>query len=225
MKKMAVMISLLVGILVLFSTVEPCLSQCTSMNAPYLRTDFSGCRYRTSQIAGFDTTDVKITACRYHVNNQEAAWTIVTNNPLVDGQWYNFDTEVRRQILEFTMPSGPNIPCDPSKDPPAGYKGVVMGSGMNSGPFMLTPSRAGGGVWLGTWKGIWNPDGSTVSTYEAEGQGGLIEGMVLYVRGTNPPGAGTNCKCCPEGTVIPANAYGPSQFNGCLSWGRLNTSR
>ena len=214
MKKMSVMISLLVGILILVLTVEPCLSKW--MITPESTEEFTGCKYRTSQIVGTVATgDVKIYNCRYNVVNQHAFWKVAVNNPLVDGDWYNFDTEIRREIKEFTMPSGPNIACDPStKDPPTGYKGQVLGSGYTGAPFMLTPSGAEGGVWYGTWKMIYNPDGSQVQTAEAQGYGGLIEGMTLYSSITQPAGFASNCKCCPAGTVIPSNVYGPMPFNG-----------
>jgi hypothetical protein len=170
MKKMSVMISLLVGVLILVFTVEPCMSQA-------VKDEFSGYRVRTKQIQ----TDIRINACRYNVDNQEAWWTITVNNPLVDGTWYNWDTKLRGEIVEFTMPSGPNIPCDPSQDPPEGFKTVVMGQRIVFGPFSLIPDAAEGGVWEGTWKLQFFPDGDALHTAEANGHGGLLEGKSLHV--------------------------------------------
>ena len=123
MKKMSVIISLLVVVLVLFFAVEPCLSQA-------VKDEFLGYRFRTKQVQN----DIKIFACRYNVD-QEAWWTVKVDNPLVDGKWYNWDTKLRREIVEFTMPSGPNIPCDPSEDPPAGFTGVVRATVSSLAPF------------------------------------------------------------------------------------------
>ena len=216
MKKMSVMVSLLVGMMILVFTVEPCLSKW--MITPESTEEFTGCRYRTSVVTGTVASgDVKIYNCLYNVNNQHAYWKVAVGNPLVDGDWYNWNTEVRRAINEFTMPSGPNIACDPStKDPPEGYKGVVTGNGIISGPFMLTPTGAGGGVWYGTWKIIYNPDGSWVQTVEAQGYGGLIEGMTLYSSITQPAGFASNCKCCPAGTVVIPATANPVPFSGWI---------
>jgi hypothetical protein len=189
MKKMLVMISLLVGVLVLVFSVEPCLSQA-------LKEEFSGYRVRTKQVQ----PDVKIFACRNNVDNQEAWWTITVNNPLVDGKWYNWDTKLRRSIVEYTMPTGQNIPCDPSEDPPEGFKGVVNGDGIVFGPFTLVPDGAEGGIWTGMWKIQFYPDGSRLQTAEAKGQGGLLEGRSLHILTRSPAPVPTRCDCpiCPS---------------------------
>ena len=188
MKKMSVVISMLVFALILVFAAEPCLSQA-------VKDEFSGYRFRTKQVQ----LDIKNHACRQNVDNQEAWWTVMVNNPLVDGKWYNWDTKMRREIVEFTMSSVPNIPCDPSQDPPAGFTGVVLGAGIVFGPFSLIPDAAGGGVWEGTWKLQYLPDGDGLVTAEAKGHGGLLEGKSLHVVTKYPYPRPTRCACpsCP----------------------------
>jgi hypothetical protein len=200
MKKMLVMISLLVGVLILVFAAEPCLSQA-------LQEDFAGYRYRLgAQVAG----TVNTFACRQHIDGQIAKWQIVAGHPLVDGYWYNWDTKLRRSIVEFTMPTGPNIACEPSEDPPEGFKGVVYGVGIVFGPFTLLPTEAEGGIWEGVWKVQFNQDGDRFWTAEAKGHGGLLEGKSLHVSTRELVPIPTYC----PGTTPPAGVSGTACFDG-----------
>jgi hypothetical protein len=188
MKKMLVMISLLVGVLILVFAAEPCFSGA-------LKEDFSGYRYRLS---GAVPGTVRDFACQRHIDGQTAQWQVVVGNPLVDGNWYNYDTKCRYQIIEYTVTGSPNIPCDPSEDPPDNY-GVVTRADITFGPFTLTPGGAEGGIWEGTWKIQWDPDGNKFLTAEAKGIGGLLEGRTLHISTEIPAPMPKYCGCpgCP----------------------------
>jgi hypothetical protein len=220
MKKMAIMISILVGTLIFILTAGPVFSQA-------VKDDFNGCQFRTMVY----TPTPKINGCRYNVDGQEANWTISVDNKLIDGAWYNWDTKVRRDVLTYTIYDKDGAPttvdCVPSEDPPAyPYCGSIkktcfvanLGTGINFGPVMLTPTDAGGGQWVGRREGLWHPDGSRSSLLEAKGHGGLIEGMSLHVNTYNsaeiPPTCDLNV-CCPADTgPLPKGAYGPILFEG-----------
>jgi hypothetical protein len=177
MKKMSFIISLLVGTLILVSTAGPVFSAAE-------REDFSGKRVRTYFNAG---TDVKIFACRYNVNNQQALWTVTVDNSLVTGKWSNWDTKVRREIVAYRLSTGDTI-CDPSEDPPPGVQQVcgtapclVTGTGIIFGPFSLIPDSDPTAIWEGMWKMEYKPDGSRFFSAEAKGHGGSLEGRSLHM--------------------------------------------
>jgi hypothetical protein len=204
MKKMSVMISLLVCALILVFAAEPCFSAA-------VKEDFAGYRYRKGPaVPGTEKTF----ACRYHVDGQTATWIVKVGHPLVDGLWYNWDTKVRREIVEWTKKDFPSIPCDPSEDPPAGYTRLT-GVGIIFGPFTLTPTAADGGIWEGQWKQVINKDGSRFVTAEAKGIGGLLEGRTFHLSTRLPYPAAISpaietCACCP------AQSYSTFCFEGWI---------
>jgi hypothetical protein len=191
MKKISVMISLLVCTLLLVFAAEPCFSQA-------VKEDFSGIRWRTANLnAPADTT--KYFACRYHVDGQEAWWRVEVNNTLVSGDWYNWDTKVRREILQYTFADGSKITCVPSDGPPEVFKGGVYGTGIVFGPFSLKPTSADaeGGIWEGMWKVEFKPDGSRFYSADAKGHGGSLEGKSLHISNRDSSWAPPPCPCCP----------------------------
>jgi hypothetical protein len=188
MKKTSI-ISLLVGILVLVFAAEPCLSQA-------LKEEFAGYRYRLS---GAVPGTVRDFACRRNIDGQTAQWQVVVGNPLVDGYWYNWDTKCRYEIVAYTVTGSPNIPCDPSEDPPIDPYGIVTGGYFVFGPFTLTPTAALGGTWEGMWKLQADKDNNRVVTAEAKGHGGLLEGRTLHLSSEIPAPMPSYCACpgCP----------------------------
>ncbi|MBN2438205.1 MAG: hypothetical protein JXL20_06335 [Deltaproteobacteria bacterium] len=189
MKKMSVIISLLVGVLVLFFAVEPCLSQA-------VKDEFVGYRYRLSPATQLIVTDF---ACRRNIEGQNAEWQVVVGNDLVDGYWLNVDAKCRYPIVSFTK-GGVITPCDPSVGPPdKPYTVTVGGPYIVFGPFTLIPDKAEGGYWEGTWKIQTDKDLNRVMTAEAKGHGGLLEGRSLHLSTIIPAPMPTWCACpgCP----------------------------
>jgi hypothetical protein len=159
MKKQRIFTIIVVTLVALLLSAGPVLAEAEII-------DFTGTRTRT---AGGGTPP-EIVGCRVF-RTIWANWTITTDNYLVTGQWSNYDSKVNREVLE----------CDPS-DPPV--PPFALGQGIIIGPFMLTPDAdVDGGVWEGTWKIFFRPDGSSLVTAEAKGVGGDLEGLRLKARG------------------------------------------
>ena len=190
MKKMSVIVSLLVGVVILVFTVEPCLSQA-------LKEDFAGYRFRLSDAAPGTITDF---ACRRNVDGQVAEWQVVVGNDYVDGYWINVDTKARYPIVSYTK-GGITTPCDPSVGPPEKPYTITTGVPyIVFGPFTLTPTAADGGYWEGMWKTQGDTDYNRILTAEAKGHGGLLEGKSLHISVENAPASTqTWCPCpgCP----------------------------
>jgi hypothetical protein len=186
MKKMSIIISLLVGVLILVFAAEPCLSKA-------LKEDFAGYRFRLADAAPGTINDF---ACRRHIDGQVAEWQVVVGHPLVDGYWINTDTKCRYPIVSYTK-NGVTTPCDPSVGPPEKpYTATVGGPYIVFGPFTLTPTAADGGYWEGTWKIQTDKDLNRVWTAEAKGHGGLLEGRSLHLSTEIPAPMPTWCTTC-----------------------------
>jgi hypothetical protein len=139
---------------------------------------FEGFRSRIANDRGPE----KVVGCNVLRKEQWADWDVFDCHDLVDGLWQNYETKFNRKINE----------CDPADPPdPAGLNAPDFGAGIIHGPFMLTPTLAGGGVWKGIWKIVFTPDqdGGLRIRFDARatGYGGDIEGLKLKI-GTDTGG-------------------------------------
>ena len=137
------------------------------------RIDFTATRTRTFGSGG----DEKIVDCWLIRAEQLAYWTVTTTpghvSDLVDGEWFNFNTKLNREVLE----------CDPAGPPPdpSGLTPADLGRGVIHGPFTLRPFEANGGVWQGRWELLRGVDGLYAITAVAEGIGGCLDGLKLRI--------------------------------------------
>jgi hypothetical protein len=134
---------------------------------------FQGERTRIQK--GYESEEVK--GCMLLQYGSWAEWDVYNCHELVDGWWYNYDTNA---ILMATGCPDEWNPAEPNYQ-----AGTIQGS------FMLF---AGGGFWEGYWKQIRSidQDGNLLIrlTATADGYGGDIEGLKLIIN-TFPAGGKT----------------------------------
>ena len=178
MRKQSIIILIVVALVALLVPAGPVAA--VAEDNPSAIIPFEGYRVRDRQVRGPE----QIVGCRILRASQEAWWTVTTDNDLVTGQWYNYDTKVNREVIQY-LEEGVLVDCIPSDPPdpvPTGPGSLVLGVGVVHGPFMLTPDAdVGGGVWDGEWKLVHRPDGSIHLTATAQGIGGDLEGLTLKV--------------------------------------------
>jgi hypothetical protein len=166
MKKQRVFTIIVLGLVALLLSAGPALAWGAK------KIDFTATRTRNFSNSG----DAEVANCWLIRSILLSYWTVTTDpgpvSHLVDGEWFNYNTKVNREVLV----------CDPEDPPdPSDLRNPDVGRGVIHGPFTLSPTGANGGIWEGKWKILIREDGSVAVAATAKGIGGCLDGLKLKV--------------------------------------------